>query len=339
MLSETIEAVERIQRFDATGLARSEDLGKHFEMPDAVEPAKKLIRLYRQLSVSALEDFPDAQLGELKKQADADYNRFQQALDFTPGADPNQNPAQRRDALVKAIADAYAAAFPKLQPFITYSASKAADFKRLETEARATLQAVQDEANKITANLATHEENAQRVLEDVRRVAAEQGVSQQAIYFGQESDEHKATAEVWQKRTVGWAIALGIYAAFSVFLHKFPFLAPANTAEAIQLVASKILIFFVLAYMLTLSARNFLNHKHNQIVNKHRQNALMTFKALADAANDTDAKDVVLNHASSCIFSPQDTGYIKASTAAPSESRPIIGLLPRTTMRPDDPSP
>jgi hypothetical protein len=93
---------------------------------------------------------------------------------------------------------------------------------------------------------------------------------------------------------------------------------------------SKILIFAVLAYMLLLCARNFLSHKHNAIVNKHRQNALLTFNALVAAAGTEERRDVILTYAAACIFSPQDTGYTKAG-AGPQSEMPlnIIQALPK----------
>lgn len=114
-------------------------------------------------------------------------------------------------------------------------------------------------------------------------------------------------------------------------MHKIPWLKPEDTFQNIQLITSKGLLFAVIAYMLFLSARNFLSHKHNSIVNKHRQNALMTYSALADAAASEEAKDIVLNHAASCIFSPQETGYIKNEGSGNNKS--IVELLPKTTMK------
>jgi hypothetical protein len=99
----------------------------------------------------------------------------------------------------------------------------------------------------------------------------------------------------------------------SLFLHKIPLLAPKTTIESYQLVASKVLLFAVLSYMLVLCSRNFMSHKHNIVINKHRQNALMTFRAIADAAADPKLKDVVLTQAAACMFAPQDTGYSKAA--------------------------
>ncbi|WP_425667724.1 hypothetical protein ACPUEJ_24050 (plasmid) [Vibrio tubiashii] len=335
ILEEARESFERMQSFDAQTLARSSELGQHFDFSKAVEPAAKVIRLYRQLSLSALDDFPDSMLSQLKSQSDADYSRFEQALDFQPNN--IDNPSGNRDSIISQIEDAYGGAFNRLYPFISYGVSKSVDFQRMENDARAMLQSVKDNAGKITEDLALHQEQAQDVLADVRKVAAEQGVSQQAIYFKDEAEVHEKAAEYWKTKTIHAAIALGIYAFCTLFIHKIAWFKPEDSLQAVQLITSKVLIFGVIAYLLFLAAKNFLSHKHNAIVNKHRQNALMTYKALTDAAASEETKDIVLNHAASCIFSPQDTGYIKneSSSSQQSAGRSIIELLPKTSMKLD----
>lgn len=330
-LQETKESLVRMQRFEAESLSRESDLGARFSLSAAVEPAKKLIRLYNQLGASALEDFPDDILDQIKRQADADFNRFQALLDFAP--DEQQNPASVRDQLVEQITAAYHGAFQNLYMPIAYGASKSIDFQRMENDARASLQAVTDQATEITGQLKVQHEQAEQILSDVRKVAAEQGVSQQALYFKDEAEEHRGLAATWQTYTVRLSIGVAAYALASLFLHKIPFFQPDSAFESAQLIASKILIFVVLSYMLVLAAKNFLNHKHNQIVNKHRQNALMTFKALVDASQSEESRDIVLVHAASCIFAPQDTGYTKAQSSGSSQS--VTELLPKTVLRVD----
>ncbi|MBI3805331.1 MAG: hypothetical protein HY282_16400 [Nitrospirae bacterium] len=166
-------------------------------------------------------------------------------------------------------------------------------------------------------------------MEEVRRSAAERGVSQQAIYFQNESIEHNKQAENWQKATIGVAVILILYAAISATLHKWDWIEPKDTYEGYQLGLSKILVFSVLAYLLFLSARNFLSHKHNAIVNKHRQNALLTFNALVNAAGGQAPQDVVLTYAAACIFSPQETGYTKGSSGQADMPTNIIQALPK----------
>ncbi len=92
---------------------------------------------------------------------------------------------------------------------------------------------------------------------------------------------------------------------------------------------SKVLIFGVIAYMLVLCARNFLSHKHNGIVNRHRQNALLTFKSLTDAASGEDRRDIVLTHAAACIFSPQDTGYTRGPSGQDNSPAKLFEVLPK----------
>lgn len=175
------------------------------------------------------------------------------------------------------------------------------------------------------------------VIEDlIRRVAAEQGVSQQAIHFNTEAELHKGLAATWKATTIRAAWLVGGYTALSLFFNQTPWLRPTNSFEAVQLVSSKLLLFGVLAYLLALAAKNFLAHQHNEIVNRHRQNALMTFNALAEAAHGPDNKDIVLTHASACIFSPQDTGYTKGGSGESAvTAKSVVELLPKALGKSD----
>lgn len=81
--------------------------------------------------------------------------------------------------------------------------------------------------------------------------------------------------------------------------------------------------------MLFLSSKNFLNHKHNAIVNKHRQNALMTHTALVEASGDEGVRDAVLLQAANCIFSPQSTGYTQTGESEATNQKSMIEILSR----------
>lgn len=201
------------------------------------------------------------------------------------------------------------AALERAQAFDTAECLR--DFGALERDARAAMQSAADRAAALTKELATRKQEVDKILDDVRRAAAEQGVPQQAMYFHKESLEHEKEADSWRAATIWIAIGLATYSVLSVFFDKWTGLQPADAYSASQVAVSKVLIFAVMAYMLILSARNFLSHKHNEIVNRHRQNALLTFNALVDAAGNDEARDIVLTYAAACIFAPQETGYTK----------------------------
>jgi len=295
-----------MQDFDVDALPRASELGQELNFTEAVEPARLLVDLYKRLSVTALEDFPDNFLTVVRDNANNHFQLFTQALEFSAA---QQNPHNARQAIISSLETAYQPAFVALHPLIAYSLHRAADFQRLDGEARATLQSIEDQAATFAEQMTQYEQDANRVLEEIRNVAAEEGVTQQAAHFRAESDEHDKQAEIWRDRTIKLAWGLGGFAVISLFIHKVPFLAPQSLYDSVQLGISKVLIFSVIAYMLFLSARNFLSHKHNAIVNKHRQNALMTHRALVEAAVESGVREAIMVQAASCIFSPQATGY------------------------------
>ena len=323
-------SLTRVQNFDADSLPRSEKLGEAFSFSGAVRPAQELIDLYKRLSVSALTDFPETVLKKIKSRADSTYNLFEQILDFDA---EQQDPSSVRNKLISDVEKAYATIFNDLHPYISYSLHKAADFQRLDEEARATFQSIKDEAEIIHRSLSELESEAQLVLEEIRKVAAEEGVTQQAVHFNSAHRHHTERASDWRKFVNYFAIALGVFAFLSLFIHRIPFLRPETPYDAFQLSVSKVLVFSVIAYMLFLSAKNFLNHKHNAIVNKHRQDALMTYTALVEASGDEGVKDAVLLQAANCIFSPQSTGYTANQNNDAINQKSMVEILSKPFSR------
>lgn len=330
--SEAEESLRRMQEFDVQTLPREKELGSAVNFLDAVEPAERLVSLYKKLAIISLDDLSSNALQQIKDKANADYTILKQAIDFTLS---QQNPQEARNSIIQQLINAYDPSFQSLHPFISYSLHRSADFQRLDADARATMQSISDRAEKIEKQLQGHEKEAQRVLNEIRSVAAEEGVTQQSTHFRAEADRHEAEADKWKDRTTYLAAGLGFYAFCSIFLHKIPFLIPTSTYETVQLAVSKILIFSVIAYMLFLAARNFLNHKHNSIVNRHRQNALMTHRALIEAAGDHGIREAIMVQAAGCIFSPQPTGYTTATAGSSDNhnSKPVIELLSRAITK------
>lgn len=320
------KSLERIQEFDTTRLPRLEDLGKDLNFSAVVEPANRIINLFRQFPSQYLQELPDGRQRDIKNQADSFFNHLTQIEKFDP---KTPDAFAQRNALIQSARDQYEGYFNALAPQIAYGSSRLRDYSALEREARSAIQASKDQADQITKQLESSKEEIDRILADTRKAAAEQGVTQQAAYFKSESDLHNSEAEKWRSITVWTAIGLVGYSAASIALHKIPWLTPTDNYAAFQLAASKVLIFIVIAYMLVLSARNFLSHKHNEIVNRHRQNALLTFQALVDAAGQKEAQDVVLSYASACIFAPQETGYTKTTGAMPEVPSNIIQSVPK----------
>ena len=89
----------------------------------------------------------------------------------------------------------------------------------------------------------------------------------------------------------------------------------------------------MLTYLLILCARNYLNHKHNAIVNKHRQNALMTYRTMVDATDDPGSREAVLIQAAACIYGMENTGYAPKGEGSGVSGRSMVEIMSRPVMQ------
>lgn len=326
-----VESLERIQTFDASSLSRSDDLGRQMHFADAVPHAEAIIAVYQRIPVTALSDFTDSQLNSIKAAADSDYNLFKQILDFNAAS---REAVGTRTSILQTIAARRDQLFDQLWQYIAYGVARITDTSLLEAQARATIQSINDESGRLTEQLKTAKADADAALLAIRAVASEHGVSQQAVYFREEAGTQETLASKWLTYTYRFAGALGGFAILSLFLHKIEWIKPDTNAEMFQLITSKILIFSTLGYLLLMSARNYATHKHNAVVNRHRQNALLTYRALVTAADDATTQDIILAHAASCIFSPQETGFSAGKSETSGGQRSVLELLTRSATRP-----
>ncbi|MCL5966549.1 MAG: hypothetical protein M1550_04985 [Deltaproteobacteria bacterium] len=326
------ESLQRIQDFDAESISRTEELGLTLSFKEAVADADRLIAFYQRIPLSITDDLSTNPLEALKRQADSDYNILDRIYKFSPS---QGNPAGDRSNLINQLRAAYEATFTALWQYLAYGVARTTDTKVIEREARATIQEIKDQSASIADELKKTRDGAESILANIKSMAAEVGVTQQAQYFKDEADKNETAAATWEKRVTTQAVLVAVFAVISIFLHKIPWIAPATSIESAQLISSKLLIFAVLSYMLLLGARNFLSHKHNAVVNRHRQNALLTYKALADAAQAKGAEDIVLAHAASCIFAPQETGYSRGGAESGGGSKSVLELLTKATAKTD----
>ena len=68
-------------------------------------------------------------------------------------------------------------------------------------------------------------------------------------------------------------------------------------------------------------------------MNRHRQNALLTYRSLVEASGESGTEDIVLAHAASCIFSPQETGFSTGKGESNSGSKSVLELLTKSVNK------
>lgn len=317
---EANQALKNIQEFNVNDLSREEDLGNRFSFSGAVSHVSKTKDFYGQLSHEFVDSLPDTIAEEIKGKAETSYGNLINIMEFDPVSGVGE-----RDRLIEVVKDDYSSVFRVLYPLIAYGSSVTGNIQAQVEEFRAIIDQAQEEVKKTGSEINDKMAEADRMLENIRQVSSEHAVSQHAVHFKEESDSHLEQSKQWRKATIWCAIPLVAYSIVAIIGYNW--FAQEDIKYDIQLILGKILLFTVLSYSVVFSARNFMSHTHNAITNKHRQNALMTFTTLANAVTDQVNRDIILAQASSCIFSPQDTGYTKPSNKSISPDPPAVGVI------------
>src|SRR5205085_68200 len=99
---------------------------------------------------------------------------------------------------------------------------------------------------------------------------------------------------------------------------------PPTGAGVAQLLAAKVILFSILGSAVVWCGRIYRAHRHNEVVNRHRQNALSSFRTFVESADDA-TRNAVLLEATRAVFSPQHTGY--SSTEAEPNAAPLVEIL------------
>lgn len=322
------KALSDLQNFDAKKLARTETLGQELDFRAAVEPAERVIDLFKLILKDCLIDLPPVQLKEITTNANSTLHIFTEIENFTTTL---TNSTQVHDDLLKKVSGVYASVFPVVSKWIAYSTSRAVDFPRLDTEARAAKRSIDEKAKEMETVFKEKTEMLDGLEQEIRKQLAKQGVTKQAKFFEDEAEIHDDAADKWGTSTLRWAGVLSVTAIASLATYKLPLIAATNLPEAIQLTTGKLVLLGALAFMLIRSARNYQAHKHSQAINRHKQNSLLTYTALVEAGPTPETRSIVLNHAAASIYALPDTGYGRAGSESSNQSNSLVELVPRLT--------
>jgi hypothetical protein len=106
------------------------------------------------------------------------------------------------------------------------------------------------------------------------------------------------------------AITIGGVICLSIWID----IAKDETLKFIQFSIIKVLVISGGFYALSVCMKNYRAYKHNQVLNKHRHNALTTFETFTKSTEDPQTKNAILLEATHTIFGNQNTGYNNAET-------------------------
>ena len=326
-IKEAKDLLTKLSEINASSLARTEDLSRDINFSNAVPYLEEMLDIVKQLNQRSIDRLAITHINQIVSGATSLNDFIDRVMAFTL----NQNtPADVCKSLINEIKNAYDSIMEPLTIPLAFTATLATDYAKIEREAKGYHSTMRQEAATFSVLLAEYKANAESALDAVRAQAAEAGVATNAQIFLTDSTNHSKTASNWLISTVSFAT---ITLIVSIFLYDRSLsYIPSSAGEAIQYIFSKLILLSTLFFGIYWSSRNYRSSKHNETLNKHRANALMTFRAFVEGSSDQQVKEAILLQAAQAAFINRPTGYESQDKEAQSIG-PVVEVLGKTLSK------
>jgi len=326
-IKEVKQLLEDLSAIKATSLGRTDELSRDINFSEAVPFFEQILDIIKQLNERSVERLGINQISSIIGACSTLNALITKVRKFAL----NQNtPADVCKAIIHEVKGAYDAIVEPLILPLAFTATQATDYARLEREAKGYHSTMREEAEGFKGKLAKYRVDAEKALQAVKDQAAEAGVASNAQIFLIESNSHGESAKRWRTATI-WTTVGTFVVAGSFVLMSFWY-KPENTAVAIQYVFSKLILLSTLSFAVFWCARNYKSSKHNETLNKHRANALMTFRAFVEGSTDPQIQQAILVQAAQAAFVNRSTGYETQEREAQTIN-PVVEILGKTVAK------
>ncbi len=287
----------KLSQQDITELVRSEALGTSLSFQRIEARLQKTIDVIRELSKIDVDTVAEVSVLELRAPLATVQQVFSDISEFSAThSDATTIHANLEDRASKAYLELYRAALP---PIIFEYMKRIDDERKKNDETLAKMK---------TAN-ECFDKQFQRA-----------GFAKESEHFKKEANAHRRAA--WSWLVVTGLVVAGLI-AYAWMSSRVIESLPADTPirHLISMAAPRIIIVSVVWFIMVQCARNYTACRHNVVVNRHRQNAIGTFRIFTSTEADAATKNAILLEATKCIFAPQTTGYLKGESEPQSGSQ------------------
>lgn len=320
----------------ADDLVRTTALGTEFDFSAGVPIFQQTITLLRQLGETNLSSWPTPKVQEVTQACIEVRDCLHAIRDFVPSHDPKQ----ARDVLIGNLETALDNNFLLLTSAVVSSSRDDAAMRRQKDEVARVVQSVEKLHKDAVRRVKETDERSTQILDRAQKTAGAVGVVKHAEHFREEADRSQQSGRRWLFATGGLAL---IAAGISVWTFFWSLSADSDWITVAQVIFGRFSLMALAYYAAIWSSRMYRAARHNEVVNRHRVNAMRTFDTFAAAGRDDAVKDAILMRATECIFhhqssgfsdKPSDQGAPRIVNALPTAS-PASGTTPPHSASPD----
>lgn len=311
-------------------LVRTTALGTEFDFSAGVPIFQQTITLLRQLGEANLSSWPTPKVDEVTQACIEVRDCLHAIRDFVPSHDPKQ----ARDVLIANLETTLDNRFLLLTSAVVSSSRDDAAILRQKEEVTRIVQSVAKLHKDADRRVKETDERSAQILDQAQKTAGAVGVVTHAEHFQKEADRS-------QKSGRQWLIATGVLALLAAGISVWTFYRSLSEESdwitVAQVIFGRFSLMALAYYAAIWSSRMYRAARHNEVVNRHRVNAMRTFKTFAAAGRDNAVKDAILMRATECIFHHQSSGF---SDRTPDQGAPkIVNALPTASPASGTPPP
>lgn len=325
-ISQTTKSLEAVLAVDPASLARREESTK-LNFAESAPFLQRTQDVFRALSSRDISPLPGESLDHINHACQTFLGLVQKIRAFDIGAG---NARDTCHAINAEVTNSYDGIVKLLLLPLAFTATQQANYGQIEREAKGFHAELKNQFEATQVFIKAAKDDAEKALAAVREQAAEAGVATNAQIFDREARDRAKSADTWLRWTVTLTIATSIVAIAALVVVFF--WTPGDAPQAIQYVASKLILLSVLTFATVWCGRNYRSHKHNETLNLHRAHALMTFRAFVEGTKDPRISDAVLVQAAHAAFQGRPTGYEVMSDST-SQATPLVDTVARAAAK------
>ncbi|MBX7249797.1 MAG: hypothetical protein K1X35_12230 [Caulobacteraceae bacterium] len=320
------ERRDTLLSLDPKSFSRSIDLGTLGAFDQAPRSIDYMQSLARLIDPSYTSLVPQERLDDLSALITSFLNVTEQIATFNPTG--HGNPDAARNGLQEQLRNIGMGFYQTVAQVIPFTAFDLGRRTELDQLAQNKYDTFNSELSDILVSLKNSEETANRIVDGLRTQVGEATVAKQAVHFETAAKEFGTSARNWLIAAVVSGLMLCLFAYYSLDAALNFEYGGMKAVQGAQLVTAKLLAAAVIAYIASVCVRSFQANRHNQAVNQHRQNALLSFGALVESAGEND-RSTVLTHAAVAIFAQQETGFTRGAPQPPEITSNVVNTIPR----------
>lgn len=165
------------------------------------------------------------------------------------------------------------------------------------------------------------------LLNSMKHLTQKAGIAAYSTLYKENSEEERKTATKWFWGIVGTVL---ITLASAVVLLFFQQQNVTSEISIVQFTVTKVVIISCLFLSIGVCIKNYRAHKHNELLNLHKSNALATFDALVKTQMDEATKNSMLLAVTNTIFGNVSTGFNSVDTTSNDISAKVFDIISKS---------